>query len=390
MLIQLPEHSTLTVELPEAVARSLNRTAVVDVVPNIDGGWDVRSAGKVGAVSVEGAQLLVDPKVPLDRLFGLLLYAERWDAWVDDITGLTQAEDLTEAMVAAFVHHLERALAQGVLQGYVEREDTMQMLRGRLIETAHMRRGGVPLPLHVRYDEFSTNIPENRLLAGAALIALRLSSDGGRRRRVRHQLARLQDVAPLRPGDFLPDVVPTRLNERYGPALALAKLLLDGVSLASQAGGVQATGYVVDMHVLFEQVLERGMREALAPYGGSLRTQEPGTLDEEGRVPIRPDLTWWVNGTCAGLIDAKYKVFRQHDYRHDDLYQMVAYADVHGLSDVYLVYVGAEPPDVHTIRGTSVRVHRVAVSLGLPLPALLAEVASVADAVRSCRVGSPG
>lgn len=390
MLIRLPEHTTLTLELPEDVARSLNRTTLVDVVPSLDGGWDVRSGGKVGAVSLPDAQLVVEPKVPVERLFALLLYAERWNAWRDDIVELAGAEDLTEAMVAAFVHHLERALAQGVLQGYVDQEDTMLTLRGRLRETAHMRRGGMPLPLHVRYDEFTTNIAENRLLAGAGLLALRLSGDRGRRRRLRHQLARLQDVDPLRPGGPVPAVVPTRLNERYGPALALAKLLLDGASLASQAGGVTATGYVIDMHVLFEQVLERGIRSALAPHGGTVRAQDPTTLDEEGRVPIRPDLTWWVNGTCAGLIDAKYKVFQEQDYRHYDLYQMVAYADVHGLSDVYLVYVGDKSPDMHTVRGTAVRIHRVAVSLNTSHVELLDQFASIADQVRQANTRSVG
>ncbi|HET9974318.1 MAG TPA: hypothetical protein VFQ68_39210, partial [Streptosporangiaceae bacterium] len=45
---------------------------------------------------------------------------------------------------------------QGLLPGYVTCEDSSSVLRGRLLESTQLaRHHGQPLPLEIRYDEFT-------------------------------------------------------------------------------------------------------------------------------------------------------------------------------------------------------------------------------------------
>src|SRR5206468_10759010 len=85
----------------------------------------------------------------------------------DDVVGLTEVgpEDIVTAVAVSFLAATRRALAQGLLQGYRTIEETSLVLRGRLREADQFRaRPGLPLPVDVRHDDYTVDIPENQLL----------------------------------------------------------------------------------------------------------------------------------------------------------------------------------------------------------------------------------
>ena len=89
--------------------------------------------------------------------------------WRDDDPAFQEADNLVEALVRAYLRHAERALARGLLQGYQSVEDAQPGIRGRVREADQLRRRfGLPLPVEVRYDDYTTDIDENRLLRAAA------------------------------------------------------------------------------------------------------------------------------------------------------------------------------------------------------------------------------
>src|SRR5439155_20388855 len=63
-----------------------------------------------------------------------------------------------------------------LLQGYRTVEETALVLRGRLREADQFRaRPGIPLPVEIRHDDYTVDIPENQLLLAATLTLLRAS-----------------------------------------------------------------------------------------------------------------------------------------------------------------------------------------------------------------------
>ena len=57
-----------------------------------------------------------------------------------------------------------------LLHGYREEEDALQTVRGRIrLDDQMRRRPGFLLPVEVRYDEFTDDILENRLVKAAVV-----------------------------------------------------------------------------------------------------------------------------------------------------------------------------------------------------------------------------
>ena len=87
---------------------------------------------------------------------------------------------------------------KGLLQGYRTVEEALPVLRGRIrTEEQLRRRFGLPVPVEVRYDDYSTDTDENRLLRAATERLLRLPNLTVEVRvRLHRLLHRLADVTP--------------------------------------------------------------------------------------------------------------------------------------------------------------------------------------------------
>ena len=81
--------------------------------------------------------------------------------------------------------------------------------------------------------------------------------------RLAHLDGRFAEVSVLRHDATLP-WRPTRLNERYLPALRLAELVLANTSSEAGDGTIQVAGFVVDMAKVFEDFAGTALTEAFA------------------------------------------------------------------------------------------------------------------------------
>ena len=85
-----------------------------------------------------------------------------------DPAALAGREGIVEPFVAAFLDALQRAMRRGLLMDYVEREEALPTIRGRVRFADQLRRHyGLPLPMEVRYDDYTLDTEANRLLKAA-------------------------------------------------------------------------------------------------------------------------------------------------------------------------------------------------------------------------------
>jgi 5-methylcytosine-specific restriction enzyme subunit McrC len=132
----------------------------------------------------------------------LVGYARAPKGWRDETVSLPEHADLVPALAAALWRQTDRALRAGLLQGYRVLDDTSPVLRGRLRETAQLsRHAGRALPLVIRHDDYTADIPENRILASAIDRMLRVPGvDGEAHRMLRHLSTRFVGVTRLPAG----------------------------------------------------------------------------------------------------------------------------------------------------------------------------------------------
>jgi 5-methylcytosine-specific restriction enzyme subunit McrC len=372
----------LPATLSPAQARALAESGLVD--PRLDLGSTYRllPCGRVGAVRAGELDVVVTPKVGLARLLFLLGYAANPGFRADDVEGVSDA-DLWPAVAETMCRHAERALARGVLQGYVTEDDALAVLRGRIrVGEQIARRPGLPLPLEVSYDEYSADTPENRLLRAAIRRVVGLPRvRGDIRARLRHLDARLDGVTPLTPGAPLPEWQPSRLNTRYQPALRLAELILRTLSFETGAGGIDVASFVVDMARVFEDFVTTALSEAWAARPGATMPQYPAKLDTAGAIRMKPDVVHVVDRTPRIIADAKYKLADAAGrYPNADHYQMLAYATALQLDTAWLVYAsGRGPAAQRRIAHSPVTVVEYPLDLEVRPADLLGQVAALAD-----------
>ncbi|MFG3056910.1 McrC family protein [Kitasatospora sp. NPDC048239] len=374
--------------------RALAASGIVKATPDphLADHWLLKAGSKVGAVtlSVPGGTpitLRIAPKLGIARLFFLLGYSLDPRGWRDDTADVAEQEELVPAVAHAFERVLRGALHSGLVKGYRTTDEAGLVVRGRIREAEQIRRRyGAVLPVEITYDEFTTDTAENRLLRAATDRVLRLPGVAPAvRHRLLHHHSRFADVARLVRGQKLPDWQPSRLNLRYQPALRLAGAILRDGSVDHSPGDVRVHGFLFDMNRLFEDFVTIALREALHGGDGHCRLQPRHHLDELGAIRMRPDFVLYGNdGTPRGVADAKYKAGKAAGYPDADLYQMLAYCTALGLPEGHLIYAkGSAPRTSHQVRHTGVTIHQHALDLEQPPTGLLAEIALIADQLRS-------
>ncbi|MDP8928056.1 MAG: McrC family protein [Actinomycetota bacterium] len=319
----------------------------------------------------------------LDRVLFLVSYALDPVRWRDQLVPVDDRSTLVEAMAHLWLAATLRSLRRGPLQDYQRRDEAIPTVRGRIrIEEQLRVRHGLMPPVEVTYDEFTTDIKENRIVKAAALRVARFPL---RRRPIRDQLAgvfAVLDNVPAATYDarHLPEVSYTRLNEHYRPAVELSKLILAAASVELGANRRSAQSFLVNMNEVFETFLLVALSQAM-PADRVVR--ERGVyLDQAGRVPMKPDLTW-LDGTRPVFVgDAKYKALRDVDGRNADLYQLLAYVVALGLPAGMLIYAAGEgEPGRHVVIDLGRRLHVERLDVSGDPQEILASVARLAQRI---------
>ena len=369
--------------------RRLARSGVVRAVPSLydPRSWLVGPQGRVGAARIGDVEVRIAPKLAIGRLLFLVGYAQHGAAWRPEDVALPEAPGLGPVMAQVLWRQTERAVHQGLLPGYITFEETAYVLRGRLRETEQLHRHlGLPVPLEIRHDEFTVDIPENQILRTACERMLHVPGvDAESLLRLRRLLRNFADVTPLDRRDVIPAWQPARLNARYHTALRVAELVLRATSVEEGTGGVIVNGFLLDMPKLFEDFVTVALREALVTaYGGRVDDQDPHRFDEAGQVLLRPDIVWKLRGTPLAVVDAKYKAEKPAGYPNADLYQLLAYCTVLGLDRGHLVYAkGSENPAHHVVRRSGIEILCHAVDLDQEPGVLISQMYDIAQTIAS-------
>ncbi len=353
--------------------------------------YDLTPDSRIGAIHLPDLDIIIRPKVELDRVLFMLGYAIGLrDWWLPHGVLLDEQDDLVEAVIPGFIHQVEQALRRGLLQGYRSEEDALPTVRGRIRMADQIsRRYGVAFPMEVRFDEYTDDIELNRILRAAVFRLLRLRKRSGRHSgALRHLDDRLAAVSLVKYDNTrLPSVQWDRLNARYRPAVQLALLILNWTSFELRSGDVAASALLLDMNKMFEDFVIVALREELGVSDRVLVQGARGhrlSLDVAGLVRLEPDISWWDGGRCTFVGDVKYKRLSVAGFQHADLYQLTAYTIATDLPGGVLIYAAGEEPE-----GAHVVVH-LGKTLDIRTLDLAGEPGHILDEIRRIALLLPG
>ncbi len=396
--INLQEHQwsdqpyTLSPDERDALRQAV--PVAIEPAPGSDNAYFLRPDSTIGAVAVGGLSVVIEPKISIPQVLSLACYAIGKVRFQPEDFDFREEYALPDALALALTSHARRAFARGLLHGYRAEEEALYTVRGRIrFDDQLRRRFGIPLPVEVRYDEFTDDVLANRLVKAAAyrLGRMRLRAPEACRNLGR-VAAMLEEVSLV---EFSPHDVPTvrydRLNEHYRGVVELSRLILRHGAFESGRGDVRASGFLMDMNVVFQEFVTQALRETLGVSSQAFGESYIDSLDYGERIRLKPDLTWRYGSRYVFVGDAKYKRIDHERIPNADLYQLLAYATALNLPGGLLIYAedddAAESRKYH-VRHAAKRLEVAALDLAGTLDDVLTRVSQLAKRVKALRASA--
>ena len=274
----------------------------------------------------------------------------------------TDRLSLLEIFIRMFLDEVTVLTKQGLKSAYTPVEENESFYRGKLLATKNMKYNLVNKErFFVRYDDFNTNRPENRLIKSTLLFLLKATSDT----RNRQQAARLLtffdrvDYSTSYDGDFS-KCFTDRSTSHYDKALSWCRVFLRGNSFTAFAGSEVALALLFPMEKVFESFVAAKFRKHLGSSSGVImRTQDSrySLFDSPNRAfALRPDMVLEFGGHTI-VLDTKWKLLtdkaRNKGISQSDMYQMYAYSKKYNADGIVLLYPQSDSVSKGEIRYAS-------------------------------------
>lgn len=257
-----------------------------------DDGYFLTPSYIVGAIAAGDLSVVIRPKIGIPQALSLACYAIGKIRFQLDDFRFPEAYSLPDLLALALAHQARRAFGRGLLHGYRDRDEALSTVRGRIrFDDQLQRRFGIPLPVEVRYDEFTADILANRLVKAAVYRLERLPLRSAESRRNLGWMAAMLEGVSL--DEFAPDRVPAlrfdRLNEHYRGVVEPARLVLRHSAYELGRGAVRASGFLMDMNVVFQEFVTQALRESLGLSEQAFRSDK----ESESLRWMKPGKSGW-------------------------------------------------------------------------------------------------
>ena len=357
----------------------------------------------VGVLAIPSVRLEILPKIDggdndvRTALVRMLFVSQNLRVADGELTALlTQRHDLLEILIGVFANRLLTAVRRGLPYRYMEQEEDLKRLRGKLNVTRQLTSLALrPDLLACRFDEFSENTPLNRVLKAAVARLTSVARSSANRRRLTEIGSRFEFVgessAPLREQVRL-----DRTNLVFHNLYRLALLFLKGDWQTTTAGDSLGFSLLFPMNDLFENFIGQCLKHALAPRAVHLQRSRYSALRDTDNKPLfrlQPDAVIG-EGIRPIILDTKWKRLkpnasdRKFGVSQFDVYQMLAYAQAYDAQHLILLYPWHKELGISegvackwTIEGTERRLCIATVDVSRPRREVIDTLGEIVDCV---------
>ncbi|MGC0403816.1 5-methylcytosine-specific restriction enzyme subunit McrC [Streptomyces sp. SAI-126] len=377
--VQLGEYESAPLEPGQLTPRDVDRLFALQArgcltLTRERTGWRLKADATVGVLVLDRVRVVITPKfaIPGEQLIRWLAYALGTPVPATARQWATSPEGYADLVAAALLEQCERLLREGLRRDYVRRRSVEPVLRGRLDVAAQVTRHYGQLDqLYVRTFDREADILDNRVLGSALKAALGLTASPDLARALHAAACAFpQAPTPAAALQALDRTHYTRLNARYRPAHAWARLLLRGGGVTDLLNdqGTTADGLLLAMPALWEAVVRRLGTEAAGSHGGHAVPGGSGVGitvrgDLGSASAFRPDLLLsrpglGGHGTAQRTLlplDAKYKRYDRHGVSAADVHQLLTYSSGYASVDAPVSVIVHPQPGGHAQRTLQVR-----------------------------------
>lgn len=388
-----------------------NQVSIVE----LKSGVNISVKSWIGVLRFDDFELRIVPKLAGENI-GLIEMIE----FTTGISGLkenvgvrtldAEGKSLFDLLSLLFAKACEKVTRIGLLSDYVEREDTLQVVRGRLlVDKQALRHYGQVDKLECRYDEFEKDIPENQVLSAALEVCARKVNAQSVKRNLRVMQSVFDEVCDHSKCDLAStqnQIIYNRRNERYREAIEIAWLLINGLGIRdiTEAGKTRCFAFLIDMNTLFENFAYKVINHFIdkQKYRVLYQRKDRSIIWNAGTnrpySSIIPDVIVESRGldpVMRAPIDAKYKLYDTRKISPGDVYQcfMYAYAYKDSLTGKVPISLLIYPSSKETTHPIHLRIQSPTktataeiIAISLDIPKVLKDIKSGAPGVSMERI----
>jgi len=254
-----------------------------------------------------------------------------------------------EVFVFLFLSNVREIVRNGLARRYLNVEQNLTYLRGRMLFTEHIRENLIDeSKFYVSHDELSENRPANRLIHKVLQKLSSISSDSANFQLLQELRIAFTDV-PISQNihaDWQEHYV-DRTMLFYREVMQWVRLYLFNEGLTTYQGANENISLLFPMEEVFEDFVTHCFRRYQDQY--TVKAQSPNkylarTNGKEVFL-MKPDISLMnQEGSVEFILDAKWKQIdaesddRRHNIVQSDMYQLFAYGKNYQCSVVALVY----------------------------------------------------
>ena len=177
----------------------------------------------------------------------------------DSSTTLGTSNLFKELIISKFCDMMDELFKKGVKKFYSSEDDNLPYLKGKIKFSEHIKRNIVSKEkFYVEYDEFTENIPENRILKTACQHILKKSEKEENKKRLRRYIKEFGEIDESR--NIIKDfakIQENRLYKQYDEPLNYAEVFLNDKYFWPRKCKKKFPAILFSLHDLFENYVEK-------------------------------------------------------------------------------------------------------------------------------------
>lgn len=255
--------------------------------------------------------------------------------------------NLYEIFISMYLNEVRYLIKKGIKSHYELRENNLKVYKGKLKVKEQYRNNTIHKErFFVEYDEYTQNMPENRLIKSTLLKLQSLSNYIVNITEIKNLLNAFEHIEKSTNCDQdFSKVVISRNNQEYETIMNWSKVFLYNKSFTTFSGSTTARAILFPMEKVFESYVASELRKNSGSISCDISTQDKGfyLFDEPMKFSLRPDIIIKKSDSSVIVLDTKWKVLidderKNYGISQADMYQMYAYAKKYDSQKVFIIY----------------------------------------------------
>lgn len=255
--------------------------------------------------------------------------------------------NLYEIFISMFICETTVIIKRGLRSSYNAVEDNLNFYKGKLIVNEHIKKNLIHKEhFYMRYDEFNTNRPENKLIKSTLLKLLKESNNFNNKKKIKQLLLNFENIQVSQnyDNDFSKVIIDKNTKD-YVILMKWCKVFLKNKSFTTFSGEEFSRSLLFPMEKVFESYIAQKIKQKIREDNWRVSVQDKGyyLFDFPKRFSLKPDIVITKDNKEKIILDTKWKYLhnnagKNYGISQADMYQMYAYAKKYKASQIYLIY----------------------------------------------------